>query len=120
MTIVSPKYVTLILRADNHGEGGIMALLALVTHAVETRPKLRYYLMTAGVYSGGTGIVSSRWYGIKLARHFIFRQSGNDRADARTPDANPGIALAEVLVYAKSVPGRLHHVSSSIPAIACR
>src|ERR1017187_2459832 len=42
MIIVSLKYVTLILRADNHGEGGIMALLALVTHAVEKRPKLRY------------------------------------------------------------------------------
>src|SRR4051794_498672 len=28
--IVSVKYVTLILRADNEGEGGIMALIALV------------------------------------------------------------------------------------------
>ena len=28
--IVSLKYVTLIMRADNHGEGGIMALIALV------------------------------------------------------------------------------------------
>ena len=28
--IVSIKYVTLIMRADNHGEGGIMALIALV------------------------------------------------------------------------------------------
>jgi KUP system potassium uptake protein len=28
--IVSIKYVTLVMRADNHGEGGIMALIALV------------------------------------------------------------------------------------------
>ena len=28
--IVSVKYVTFIMRADNHGEGGIMALTALV------------------------------------------------------------------------------------------
>ena len=28
--IVSIKYVTLIMRADNDGEGGIMALIALV------------------------------------------------------------------------------------------
>ena len=31
--IVSIKYVTFILRADNDGEGGIMALTALVQHA---------------------------------------------------------------------------------------
>ncbi len=30
MIVVSLKYVVLILRADNHGEGGIMALMALV------------------------------------------------------------------------------------------
>ena len=28
--IVSVKYVTFIMRADNHGEGGIMALIALI------------------------------------------------------------------------------------------
>src|SRR5215211_3924080 len=28
--VVTLKYVTLIMRADNHGEGGIMALIALV------------------------------------------------------------------------------------------
>ncbi|MCJ7799737.1 MAG: KUP/HAK/KT family potassium transporter, partial [Polaromonas sp.] len=32
--IVSIKYVTLILRADNNGEGGLIAMLALATNAV--------------------------------------------------------------------------------------
>ena len=32
--VVSLKYVTLILRANNHGEGGIMALLALAASSV--------------------------------------------------------------------------------------
>ena len=31
MIVVSLKYVTLILRADNNGEGGIMALLSLAS-----------------------------------------------------------------------------------------
>jgi KUP system potassium uptake protein len=31
--IVSVKYVTFIMRADNDGEGGIMALIALVQDA---------------------------------------------------------------------------------------
>ena len=37
--VVSLKYVLLVLRADNHGEGGIMALLALAKQAVAQRPR---------------------------------------------------------------------------------
>jgi KUP system potassium uptake protein len=39
MLVVSLKYVLLVLRADNHGEGGIMALLALAREAVARRPQ---------------------------------------------------------------------------------
>jgi len=31
MLVISIKYAILIMRADNHGEGGILALLALIT-----------------------------------------------------------------------------------------
>src|SRR5689334_24336636 len=41
MIVVSLKYVTLVLRASNNGEGGIMALLALATSSVGERPRLR-------------------------------------------------------------------------------
>ena len=34
MIVVSLKYVALVLRADNRGEGGIMALLALATSSI--------------------------------------------------------------------------------------
>ena len=38
MIIVSIKYVSFIMRADNEGEGGIMALIALVQQApLQTR-----------------------------------------------------------------------------------
>ena len=36
--IVSIKYVMLILRADNNGEGGLIAMLALATNAVNDKP----------------------------------------------------------------------------------
>src|SRR5207248_8004451 len=39
MMVVTLKYVLLILRADNHGEGGIMALVALIQGAIKTRRK---------------------------------------------------------------------------------
>ena len=50
MIIVSLKYVTLVLRASNRGEGGIMALLALATGAVREHPKLRAALLAIGVF----------------------------------------------------------------------
>ncbi|MBL0150245.1 MAG: potassium transporter Kup [Ideonella sp.] len=52
--IVSVKYVLLILRADNNGEGGLIAMLALATSAVKDRPKLRSVLMSVGLF--GTAI----------------------------------------------------------------
>jgi KUP system potassium uptake protein len=48
--VVSLKYVTLVLRASNHGEGGIMALLALAVSSVRERPKLRRALLVVGVF----------------------------------------------------------------------
>ena len=52
--IVSIKYVLLILRADNNGEGGLIAMLALATTAVKDKPQLRATLMTVGLF--GTAI----------------------------------------------------------------
>jgi KUP system potassium uptake protein len=50
MIVVSLKYVTLVLRASNRGEGGIMALLALATSAVRDKPRLASALMLVGVF----------------------------------------------------------------------
>ncbi|MEJ6005016.1 potassium transporter Kup [Paucibacter sp. AS339] len=52
--IVSVKYVMLILRADNNGEGGLIAMLALATNAVNDQPKLRRVLLMVGLF--GTAI----------------------------------------------------------------
>ncbi len=52
--IVSLKYVTLILRADNNGEGGLIAMLALASTAVKDKPVLRRVLLAIGIF--GTAI----------------------------------------------------------------
>jgi KUP system potassium uptake protein len=52
--VVSLKYVALILRADNHGEGGLIAMLALASQAVKDRPALRTRLLLVGIF--GTAI----------------------------------------------------------------
>jgi len=52
--VVSLKYVLLILRADNNGEGGLIAMLALASQAVKEKPKLRRVLLILGIF--GTAI----------------------------------------------------------------
>lgn len=49
MLVVTLKYVVLILKADNHGEGGGLALTALAAQATRSRPALRRALLLLGV-----------------------------------------------------------------------
>ena len=60
--IVSIKYVVLVLRADNHGEGGLIAMLALASTSVKDRPRLRRYLLVVGIFGTclfyGDGVIT--------------------------------------------------------------
>ena len=60
--VVSVKYVSLIMRADNGGEGGLMALLALASQSVKEHPRLRGVLLAVGVFGValffGDGIIT--------------------------------------------------------------
>ena len=47
--VVSLKYVVLVMRADNRGEGGTMALLALASNALKERPRLRRWVTLLGL-----------------------------------------------------------------------
>src|SRR5258708_17169147 len=50
MLIVSLKYVTMMLRFDNRGEGGILALLALSSPAPRERPPLAWTIPVARIF----------------------------------------------------------------------
>ena len=60
--IVSLKYVTLVLRADNNGEGGLVAMLALASRSVADRPQLRKVLLIIGIFGTclfyGDGVIT--------------------------------------------------------------
>lgn len=60
--IVSLKYVTLVLRADNGGEGGLIAMLALASQAVKDKPRLRQWLLGIGIFGTslfyGDGVIT--------------------------------------------------------------
>ncbi|MBK7333983.1 MAG: potassium transporter Kup [Betaproteobacteria bacterium] len=48
--VVTLKYVTLIMRADNRGEGGILALTALVSGGLAREGRLRWWLVGLGIF----------------------------------------------------------------------
>jgi len=48
--VVALKYVTLILRADNRGEGGIMSLMALALESVGKKSRWNFILLVLGLF----------------------------------------------------------------------
>ena len=51
--VISLKYVTLVLRADNRGEGGIMALTALALSSVTPKSSFYFPVMLLGMIGAG-------------------------------------------------------------------
>lgn len=60
--IVSLKYVVLVLRADNNGEGGLVAMLALASQTVKDKPRLSSTLFLVGMFGTslfyGDGVIT--------------------------------------------------------------
>src|SRR5215213_1922346 len=51
MIIVTLKYVTIVMRADNKGEGGSLALLALINRSMSDRKKWTGSIILMGVFA---------------------------------------------------------------------
>jgi len=62
MVIVTLKYITLIMRADNRGEGGILALTALVSRGLQRGERRRWWLVALGIFGAamfyGDGMIT--------------------------------------------------------------
>jgi KUP system potassium uptake protein len=60
--VVTVKYITLILRADNNGEGGVLALTALVSRGLTNDPRRRWWLVGLGIFGAamfyGDGMIT--------------------------------------------------------------
>jgi KUP system potassium uptake protein len=60
--IVTVKYVVVIMRADNRGEGGLLALTALVLRTADRRQRRYLWIMAAGLVGSalfyGDGIIT--------------------------------------------------------------
>ena len=94
MLVVTLKYVLLILRADNRGEGGIMALTALAANAGQHSPRRKLVLLLVGVFG------AALFYGDSVITPAISVLSAVEGLEVATPAFKPYILpiCAAVLV----------------------
>ncbi|HJW10480.1 MAG TPA: potassium transporter Kup [Albitalea sp.] len=90
--IVALKYVLLILRANNNGEGGTMALMALATQATKNRPRLRTSLIVMGILG------AALFYGDGVITPAISVLSAIEGLEVATPAFKPYIVPITLVV----------------------
>ncbi|MGX9700437.1 potassium transporter Kup [Janthinobacterium lividum] len=90
--IVSLKYVTLVLRADNRGEGGIMALMALVLSSVSRLSRWHFPLMVIGVFG------ATLFYGDSVITPAISVLSAIEGLEVATPAFSPYVVPLTMVV----------------------
>ena len=77
--LISIKYLIFVMRADNKGEGGVLALIALVSQHPEARRRSRTFLIALGLFGSallyGDGMITpaisvlSAVEGLSIATH---------------------------------------------------
>ncbi len=90
--VVSVKYVTFIMRADNRGEGGIMALIALALHDVQGKPWQAKAVMVVGVLG------AAMFYGDGMVTPAISVLSAVEGLEVATPALKPFVIPTTLLV----------------------
>lgn len=81
--IVSVKYVMFVMRADNRGEGGIMALIALALHDAKGNAKRERAIMLVGLLGAGM------FYGDGMVTPAISVLSALEGLEVATPAFRP-------------------------------
>ena len=92
LLIVTLKYVVLIMRADNRGEGGIMALMALVRRSFDGDPRLRHFLLGLGMFG------AALFYGDGMITPAISVLSAVEGLEVVTPVLKPYVIPITLLV----------------------
>ena len=90
--IVTVKYVIVMMRADNRGEGGIMALIALVRRTVPQHTRLAWTLTTLGMFG------AALFYGDGMITPAISVLSAVEGLEVATPLLHPYIIPITLLI----------------------
>ena len=92
IVIVSLKYVSFVMRADNRGEGGIMALIALALHDARDRPRAARIIMILGILG------AAMFYGDGMVTPAISVLSAVEGLEIATPALKPFVIPVTLVV----------------------
>jgi KUP system potassium uptake protein len=92
LIVVTLKYITLIMRADNRGEGGILALTALVSRGIESQDRLRWWLVGLGIFG------AAMFYGDGMITPAISVLGAVEGLGVIAPSLHPYIVPASVVI----------------------
>jgi KUP system potassium uptake protein len=90
--VVTIKYATFIMRADNKGQGGIMALMALALKGSKDNPKQQAFIVTIGLLG------ASLFYGDSIITPAISVLSAVEGLQIVAPELGHHILLITIVV----------------------
>jgi len=106
LIVVSLKYVMFVMRADNRGEGGIMALMALTQRVSAAGTRNRWLLMVMGIFG------AALFYGDGMITPAISVLSAVEGLEVATPLLKPfvipitlGVLLGLFMIQRKGTAG---------------
>jgi KUP system potassium uptake protein len=81
--VITIKYLVVMMRADNNGEGGILALLALALRETQRRPRLKWTVIGIGIFG------AAMFYGDSMITPAISVLSAVEGLEVATPVFSP-------------------------------
>jgi KUP system potassium uptake protein len=90
--VVTIKYVFFMMRANNHGEGGMMALLALVLRATKRGTRTRWILIPLGLFG------ASMFYGDGIITPAISVLSAVEGLEVAAPGLRPFVIPLTIVI----------------------
>jgi KUP system potassium uptake protein len=92
--VVAWKYLSVMMRADNNGEGGILALLALALRGIHHEPRMRWFVIMLGIFG------AAMFYGDSMITPAISVLSAVEGLEIATPVFSRWVIPATLAILA--------------------
>src|SRR6185503_3680962 len=92
--VIAYKYLVVMMRADNNGEGGILALLALALRNIRHQPRVRWVVIGIGIFG------ASMFYGDSMITPAITVLGAVEGLEVQAHELKPYIIPITILIVA--------------------
>jgi KUP system potassium uptake protein len=90
--VIALKYLLVMMRADNNGEGGILALLALALRNIRHEPRFRWAIIGLGIFGAST------FYGDSMITPAVTVLSAVEGLEVQAPDLKPYVIPITIVI----------------------